>query len=192
MLKILELQPEHVQDITDGFTLDILDLVGTGRFMQFCKNTLNGIKVNTSHTLHDIVLHCRHQTDKPTRNRAVVLHFLLPLFALEYYLRYQSHRIVLIGNVIVTAVGAVNSVVRTVIIDFRDKNLSEFKLKAITVLLNRSKHTIIVQHLTGNLNSQCCTVGKVIDLVHGRHVGVKITKSSYGLIYGGPSRRSYF
>ena len=99
-------------------------------------------------------------------------------------MRYQSHRIVLIGNVIVTAVGAVNSVVRTVIIDFRYKNLSEFKLKAITVPLNRDKQIIIVQHLTGLLNSQCCTVRLVIYLVHVRYIGVTITKSSYGWIYG--------
>ena len=83
VLKTLELQAKNVQDITDGFTLDFLALVGTGRFMQFCNDTLDGITVNTSHTLHDIVLHCRHHTESPTRNRVVVLHFLLTLFPLE-------------------------------------------------------------------------------------------------------------
>ena len=75
VLKTLELQPEHVQDITDGFTLNLLALVRPGRFMQFCNNTLNVITVNTSHTLHDIVSHCRHHTESPTSNRLVMLHF---------------------------------------------------------------------------------------------------------------------
>ena len=184
MLKILELQPEHVQDITDGFTLNLIALVGTWRFMQFCDDTIDGIAVNTSHTLHDIVPYCRHHTEIPTRNRVLVLHFFLPLFQLEYYLRSQSNRLVLVGNFIATAVGAGNSSGRTDIIDIRAKNLSEFKFKAVTVPLNRAKQIIIVQCLTGPLNSQCCIIGQVIDIFHGRHVGVTITKSLYGYIYG--------
>ena len=62
VLKILELQPEYFQDITDGFTLNLIALVGTWRFMQFCDDTIDGIAVNTSHTLHGIVPYCRHHT----------------------------------------------------------------------------------------------------------------------------------
>ena len=82
VLIIVELQPEHVQDITNGFTLDLIDLIGTGRFMQFFKNTIDGIKVNTSHTLHGIVPYCRYHTESPTSNRVVVIQFSLPLFPL--------------------------------------------------------------------------------------------------------------
>ena len=66
MLKILELQPEHVQDITGVFTLDFLALVGTGRLMQFFNDIIDGITVNTSHTIHDIVPHSRNHTEIPT------------------------------------------------------------------------------------------------------------------------------
>ena len=176
VLKIIELQTEHVQDITDGFKLNFLDFVGTERFMQFCNNTLDGITVNTSHKIHDIIPHCIHHTDIPTSNRLVMLHFFITLFPLEQDLRDWSHRFILIGNVIVTAFGSGNSVGRTGIIDFRAKNLSEFKFKAITVPLNRAKQIIIIEYLTGPLNRQCCKVGQVIDIVYGSHVGVTITK----------------
>ena len=83
VLKILELQPEHVQDITDCFTPDLLALVGKGRFMQFCNDTLDGITVNTSHTIHVIFPHYRHHTASPTIIRVFVLHFFLPLLPLE-------------------------------------------------------------------------------------------------------------
>ena len=153
VLKIFELQPEHVQDITGGFTLGFIALVDTERFVQFCNYTLDFITVNTSHTLYDIVLYCRHQTEIPTSNRVVVLHCFLPLFPLEQDFRAYNHRLVLISNVTVTPGGAGNSFGRTVIIDFMSKNLSELKFKAITIPLNRSKQIIIVQHLTGPLNS---------------------------------------
>ena len=77
VLKIIELQTEHVQDITDGFTIYLFAIVGTGRFMQFCNDTLDGITVKTIHTLHDIVLHCRHHTEIPTSNKVVVLQLFL-------------------------------------------------------------------------------------------------------------------
>ena len=98
-------------------------------------------------------------------------------------MRSQNHRIVLIVNVIVTAVGAGNSVGRTGSIEFRAKNLREFKFKTIIVPLNGVKHIIIVRHLTGPLHIQCCTVLQVIDLVLGRHARDTITNSSYGWIY---------
>ena len=62
VLKILELQPEHVHYITDGFTLYFLDIVGTGRFIQFYKDIIDYIMVNTSHTLHHIFPYCKNHT----------------------------------------------------------------------------------------------------------------------------------